>query len=104
MALTNEQEKQFEELFKTKLQEQYNRGLHVGVLTISKVILDKLNDNSKPFMKRIEDVKRFCETPWNKQKQIEQELKESSEKSQISEDTAPSDEDNGENTMESGEN
>lgn len=71
MAMTDEQEKQLEELFKTKLKEQYNRGLHVGILSVSKVVLDKLSDSSKPLMKRIEDVKKFCSTPWNKQKKIE---------------------------------
>lgn len=67
MAFTDEQEKEMEELFKVKLKEQYNRGLQVGSLSVSKVILDKLNDNSKPFMKRVEDVKKFCAIPWNKQ-------------------------------------
>lgn len=43
MAMTNEQEKQLEELFKVKLKEQYNRGLHIGILSVNKVILDKLN-------------------------------------------------------------
>ena len=60
MALTDTQEKQLEELFKVQLREQYNKGLKVGVLSASKVILDKLNDSSKPLMERIEWVKRFC--------------------------------------------
>lgn len=108
MALTDEQEKQLEELFKVKLKEQYNRGLHVGILSVSKVVLDKLNDGSKPFMKRIEDVKKFCSTPWNKQKQIEKALKDTQSKAEQSTEnsdtSAPSGEDNGENTVESGEN
>lgn len=62
MALTPEQEKQLEEMFKQKLQEQYIRGLKVGSKSVSKVILDKLNDSSKSLMERIEDVKRFCKT------------------------------------------
>lgn len=82
MAMTDEQEKQLEELFKTKLKEQYNRGLHVGILFVSKVVLDKLNDSSKPLMKRIEDVKKFCSIPWNKQKKIEQALNEASAKAE----------------------
>lgn len=105
MAMTDEQEKQLEELFKTKLKEQYNRGLHVGILSVSKVVLDKLNDSSKPFMKRIEDVKKFCETPWNRQKKIEQALKEASAKAeqQPAETTAPPEE-NGAETVENCEN
>lgn len=42
MALTDGQEKQLEELFKVKLKERYQRGLHVGILSVSKVVLDKL--------------------------------------------------------------
>ena len=61
MALTTEQEKQLEEMFKQKLQEQYMKGLRVGILTVSEIILNKLNDSSNPLMKRIEDVKSFCE-------------------------------------------
>lgn len=105
MAMTDAQEKQLEELFKTKLKEQYNRGLQVGILSVSKVVLDKLNDSSKPLMKRIEDVKKFCSTPWNKQKKIEQTLKESSEKAeqQNTESPAPPKENSAE-TVENGEN
>ena len=82
MTETNKQEEKFEELLKTKLNEQYNKGLHVGILSISKIILDKLNDNSKPLMKRINDVKKFCEAPWNKQKKIEQALEDTSIKAE----------------------
>lgn len=105
MAMTDEQEKQLEELFKTKLKEQYNRGLHVGILSVSKVVLDKLNDSSKPLMKRIEDVKKFCSTPWNKQKKIEQALNEASAKAeQTAETPAPSEDNSGENAVENGKN
>lgn len=105
MAMTDAQEKQLEELFKTKLKEQYNKGLQVGILSVSKVILDKLNDSSKPFMKRIEDVKKFCEAPWNRQKKTEQALKEASERAeqQTAESSAPPEE-NGAETVENGEN
>lgn len=101
MALTDEQEKQLEELFKVKLKEQYQRGLHVGILSVSKVVLDKLNDGSKPLMKRIEDIKKFCQTPWNKQKQIKSTLGEAVEKSSDS-DTVETVESNGENPIEVG--
>lgn len=108
MAMTDEQEKQLEELFKTKLKEQYNRGLHVGILSVSKVVLDKLNDSSKPLMKRIEDVKKFCSTPWNKQKNTEQALKDASAKAEQtaeeSDTPAPSEDNSGENAGENGEN
>lgn len=59
-------------------------------------------------MKRIEDVKKFCSTPWNKQKQIEKALKEASEKAEQPTETSdvetPSDEGNAENAAENGEN
>lgn len=86
MALTKEQEKELEEIFASRLKEQYNRGLQVGVLSVSKVVLDKLNDGRKPLMDRIKDVKNFCEIPINKQKQIEKALKEASEKAEKQED------------------
>lgn len=60
MAMTEEQNTKLEELFKEKLQEQYNRGIRVGILTVSKIVSDKLNDSSIPFAKRIDEVKRFC--------------------------------------------
>ncbi len=85
MALTKEQEKELEEIFASRLKEQYNRGLQVGVLSVSKVVLDKLNDGRKPLMDRIKDVKKFCEIPINKQKQIEEALKEASEKAEMQE-------------------
>lgn len=60
MALTDEQNKELETLFRTELQKQYLRGLRVGIKTASTVCLEKLNDSSKPLLKRIEDVKRYC--------------------------------------------
>lgn len=60
MAMTDEQNKELENLFRTELQKQYLRGLRVGIKTVSKVCLEKLNDNSKPLLKRIEDVKKYC--------------------------------------------
>lgn len=60
MAMTKTQGKQLEELLKTKLKEQYNRGVRVGILSVSKVVLDKLSDRSKPLTKRIEEIKKYC--------------------------------------------
>ena len=60
MALTDEQNEKLEELFKEKLQEQFQRGIRVGIMTVSKIVYDKLSDGSAPLMKRIEDVKKFC--------------------------------------------
>ena len=58
--MTEEQNAQLEELFKEKLREQYNKGIQVGILSISKIITDKLKDSSIPLPKRLEEIKRFC--------------------------------------------
>ena len=58
--MTDEQSKVLEEAFKSELQKQYIRGLRVGILTVSKIVYDKLNDSSKPLMTRINDVKKWC--------------------------------------------
>ena len=99
MAMTDEQEKQLEEFFKTKLREQYNKGLRVGVLTVSKIVIDKLNDSSKTFMKRIKEIKRFCETPWEKQMRDEKEFRNATNNVNSTDDTQVPSEDNiGSNT------
>ena len=74
----NEQTKQqkdqtqaFEALLKEKLVEQYNRGVQVGIAAASKVVLEKLRDSSKPLMKRIVEVKQFCQTPFAKKKDVQ---------------------------------
>ena len=67
MAMSEEQEKQLEELFKEKLKEQYLKGIKVGVLSASKVIIDKLEDKSKPLTQRVSEVKQFCKVPWEKE-------------------------------------
>ena len=70
MALTNEQNKELEEIFKTKLKEQYDRGISVGILTMGKVVSDKLNDSSVPLAKRIEDIKKLCKVSSNLEKKF----------------------------------
>lgn len=60
MAITNDEETKLEKLFRTELEKQFLRGIRVGIQTCSKVCLEKLNDSSKPLMKRIEDTKKYC--------------------------------------------
>lgn len=60
MAITNEEEIMLKKLFRTELQKHFLRGITVGIQTCSKVCLEKLNDNSKPLMKRIENIKKYC--------------------------------------------
>lgn len=51
---------EFESLLKARLQEQYDKGVRVGMMTVSKIVMDLLNDKQKSFAGRIESVKRFC--------------------------------------------
>ena len=71
MEFNEETQRELEELFKTKLEEQYRRGLEVGVKTSCRVVLDFLKDGSKPLSKRIASVRKFCETPFQMNTQIE---------------------------------
>jgi len=63
---TDEDEKadqDIEKVIRDAMQQQYFRGLQIGALTVSKIVLDMLNDKSKPLLKRIEKVRRYCKTP-----------------------------------------
>lgn len=55
-----EQERQMRTLINTALTEQKQQGLKIGALAVSKIIMDKLNDTSKPLVERINDVKKYC--------------------------------------------
>lgn len=70
MALDKEKQEELEQLFATKLREQYRRGLEVGVKTACKAVLDMLNDTSKPLMKRVDAAKAFCKTPFGMSTEI----------------------------------
>ena len=50
----------FEAILKQKLDESYNNGVRVGILTVSKIVSDMLNDRKTSLMGRVEKVKRFC--------------------------------------------
>jgi hypothetical protein len=79
--MTDEQSKVLEEAFKSELQKQYIRGLRVGILTVSKIVYDKLNDSSKPLMTRINDVKKYCKVPLdNNNKFVANNVKEVADK------------------------
>lgn len=70
MALDKEKQAELEQYFTQKLQEQYRRGIAVGVKTACRAVLDYLSDSSKPFMKRIDMVKAFCKTPFGMSTEI----------------------------------
>ena len=54
---TNEQ---LEEVIRARLKEQYDRGVRVGIMSLSKLVNDKLSDSSLPLMKRIAEVRKLC--------------------------------------------
>lgn len=77
--MTNEEQVQLEEVFKTHLETQFNRGIRVGIKSASSIILDKLKDTSKPILVRVNDVKRFCEVAVNNNDFIKQEKSQPAE-------------------------
>lgn len=81
MALDKEKQEKLEQLFVTKLREQYHGGLRVGVKTACKAVLDMLNDSSKPLMKRIDAIKTFCKTPFG----VSTEIKDDKTKEKVDE-------------------
>lgn len=84
--MTDEQSKVLEEAFKSELQKQYIRGMRVGILTVSKIVYDMLNDSSKPLMKRIDDVKKYCKVPLdNQNKFVTNNVKEVADKMESAE-------------------
>lgn len=77
--MTNEEQVQLEEVFKTHLEKQFNKGIRVGLKSASSIILDKLKDTSKPILVRVNDIKRFCEIAVNNNDFIKQENTEAAE-------------------------
>ena len=80
-------EEQLKAYFEGKLKEQYQKGLAIGVKTVSKLILDKLNDSSLSLMDRITKVKQFCNSPFatNKKPDEAENTKEEVENADVGE-------------------
>lgn len=80
-------EEQLKAYFEGKLKEQYQKGLAIGVKTVSKLILDKLNDSSLSLMDRITKVKQFCNSPFatNKKPDEAENTKEEVENADVDE-------------------
>lgn len=80
-------EEQLKVYFEGKLKEQYQKGLAIGVKTVSKLILDKLNDSSLSLMDRITKVKQFCNSPFatNKKPDEAENTKEEVENADVDE-------------------
>ena len=62
VALTNspEKEKELENIIRASLEKQRVQGIRIGMLAASKAVMEHLNDTSKPLLKRIEAIKKFC--------------------------------------------
>ena len=53
-------EREYEDIVRAALQKQRAQGIRIGMLASAKAIMEYVNDTSKPLMKRIELIKKFC--------------------------------------------
>lgn len=53
-------ENRAEQIIRPLMEKQRAQGIRIGMLAASKAVMEHLNDTSKPLMKRIEAVKKFC--------------------------------------------
>lgn len=53
-------ENRAEQIIRPLLEKQRVQGIRIGILTASRVVMGYLNDTSKPLLKRIEAIKKFC--------------------------------------------
>ena len=62
VTLTNspKKEKELENIIRASLEKQRVQGIRIGMLAASKAVMEHLNDTSKPLLKRIEAIKKFC--------------------------------------------
>ena len=62
VTLTNspEKEKELENIIRASLEKQRVQGIRIGMLAASKAVMEHLNDTSKPLLKRIEAINKFC--------------------------------------------
>ena len=53
-------ENRAEQIIRPLMEKQRAQGIRIGMLAASKAVMEHLNDTSKPLLKRIEAVKKFC--------------------------------------------
>lgn len=53
-------ESRAEQIIRPLMEKQRAQGIRIGMLSASRVVMGYLNDTSKPLLKRIEAVKKFC--------------------------------------------
>lgn len=69
---SNEFEERVGEITKALFERARAQGIKIGMLSCSKIVMDKLNDKSKSLMDRITDVKRFCNVAIKNEKFLEE--------------------------------
>ena len=53
-------ESRAEQIIRPLMEKQRAQGIRIGMLAASKAVMEHLNDTSKPLLKRIEAIKKFC--------------------------------------------
>ena len=53
-------ESRAEQIVRPLMEKQRAQGIRIGMLSASRVVMGYLNDTSKPLLKRIEAIKKFC--------------------------------------------
>ena len=69
MALEQNQITEFEETFQKHLKDAGAKGMASGAFAVSEVILSYANDKTLTPAKRLQKIRRFCETPLVKRKE-----------------------------------
>lgn len=73
--------KRAEEIIRPMLEKQKAIGIRIGLLAASKAVMERLNDTSKPLLKRIELVKKFCNVAMKDEKGFLNDESDDNEKS-----------------------
>ena len=70
-----------EDIIRPMLEKQKAIGIRIGLLAASKAVMERLNDTSKPLLKRIELVKKFCNVAMKDEKGFLNDESDDNEKS-----------------------
>lgn len=73
--------KRAEQIIRPMLEKQKAMGIRIGLLAASKAVMERLNDTSKPLLKRIELVKKFCNVAMKDEKEFLNDEPNNNEKS-----------------------
>lgn len=89
--LKEEGKKKIEEAAVEIYKAAYYKGLRVGAYTVSKIVLDMLNDKSKPLLARIEKVRNYCKVPIDNSDKVFKENEESGNKEKVAKENSEGD-------------